>query len=99
MGEELAFCLIIERSTEPMITGRTVGRERRWRTGHGWEACLRGLWGSVQVEDGRWIGNDVILCVLVGDDGGADGNELDHVAAPAVTLLVDVHADGPSGCV
>jgi hypothetical protein len=66
MGEELAFCLIIERSTEPMITGRTVGRERRWRTGHGWEACLRGLWGSVQVEDGRWIGNDVILCVVVG---------------------------------
>ena len=42
-------------------------------------------------------GSSIVCSAFVGHDRGADGEELDHVRAPAVASLLDLHADDALG--
>src|SRR3984957_18479971 len=51
---------------------------------------------SAQIQHGG-RGLDLLVVALTGDDGGADGEELDGVADPAVALLLQGDADDALG--
>src|SRR3954447_7280430 len=51
---------------------------------------------SAEVERGGGR-SEVLGCACGGDDGGADGEELDDVAAPAMVVLAQLDADDAFG--